>query len=79
MRNPPTKEKQNYKESNIRKYKVKTSKLSSYTNPLGLHTANQSSCNTLREIPLKTLEQKAQREARKRIESQRFSKFLALF
>ena len=29
MRNPPTKEKQNYKESNIRKYKVKTSKLSS--------------------------------------------------
>ena len=27
MRNPPTKEKQNYKESNIRKYKVKTSKL----------------------------------------------------
>ena len=45
---------------------------------MGLHTPNQSSCNTLRGIPLKTLEQKAQREARKWIESQRFSEFLAL-
>ena len=32
----------------------------------------------LRGIPLKTLEQKAQKEVRKQIESQRYSEFLAL-
>ena len=36
MRNPPTKEKQNYKESNTRKYKVKTSKLSRLGQPIGI-------------------------------------------
>ena len=36
MRNPPIKEKQNYKESNIRKYKVKTSKLSRLDQPIGI-------------------------------------------
>ena len=43
-----------------------------------LHAANQSRCITLRGIPLKTWEQKAQREARKWIMSQRFSEFLVL-
>ena len=46
--------------------------------PLELHIASQSSCNTIRGMPLKTMAQKAQREARKWMESHRFSEFLVL-
>ena len=45
---------------------------------LELHTASQSSCKTLRGMPLKPAEQKAQNEVMKWMESQRFSEFLAL-
>ena len=56
----------------------KTNELPIRTNPYGVHTTNQSSWITLRGVPLNTLEQKAQREARKTIESQRNSEFLVL-
>ena len=42
MRNPPTKEKLNYKETNTTKYKVKQANSLGKTNPLELDTANQS-------------------------------------
>ena len=68
MRNPPTKGK-------TKQHKKITWH---YTVPLELHTASQSSCKTLRGMPLKPIEQKAQNKARKWMESQRFSEFLAL-
>ena len=49
-----------------------------YTVSLELHTASQSSCKTLKGMPLKPVEQKAQNEAMKWMESQRFSEFLVL-
>ena len=36
MRNPPTKEKQNYKETNARKYKVETNNCSRLGQPIGV-------------------------------------------
>ena len=71
MRNPPTKEKQDYK-NQIKEIQLENKQT------VYLHTANQSSCNMLRGIPLKTLEQKAHREAKKRIESQRHPEFLRI-
>ena len=73
MRNPSTIENQttvNYTEKQANTLKR--------TIPYGVYTANQSSCSTLRGVPIKTLEQKAQRKAKKTTESQRYSEFLAL-
>ena len=55
MRNPPAKGKTKQHKKITRHYTV----------PLELHTASQSSCNTLRGMPLKPAKQKAQKEARK--------------
>ena len=63
---------------NYSKVHWKTNEHSKKTTPYGVHTAIQSSCIILRGVLLKTSEQKTQREARKTIESQRYSEFLTL-